>query len=111
MVRYMRRYMTMPALAPYVGEELLPGASRQSDEDLLNDVRRYATCGAHAVGSCRMGRDNTAVVDERLRVRGVEGLRVVDCSVMPGTVSGNTSGPAMAVGWRASDLILEDARR
>jgi len=110
MVRYMRRYMTMPALAPYVGEELLPGAARQSDEDLLEDVRRYATCGTHAVGSCRMGRDNTAVVDERLRVRGVEGLRVVDCSVMPGTVSGNTSGPAMAVGWRASDLILEDRK-
>jgi choline dehydrogenase len=111
MVRYMRRYMTMPALAPYVGEELLPGASRQSDAELLEAVRRYATCGTHAVGSCRMGRDNTAVVDERLRVRGVEGLRVVDCSVMPSTVSGNTSGPAMAVGWRASDLILEDARR
>jgi choline dehydrogenase-like flavoprotein len=111
MVRYMRRYMTMPALAPYVGEELLPGTSRQSDEDLLEDVRRYATCGTHAVGSCRMGRDNAAVVDGRLRVRGVEGLRVVDCSVMPNTVSGNTSGPAMAVGWRASDLILEDGLR
>jgi choline dehydrogenase-like flavoprotein len=111
MVRYMRRYMTMPALAPYVGEELLPGVARQSDAEILEDVRRYATCGTHAVGSCRMGRDNTAVVDERLRVRGLEGLRVVDCSVMPTTVSGNTSGPAMAVGWRASDLILEDARR
>jgi choline dehydrogenase len=110
MVRYMRRFMTMPALARYVGEELLPGAARQSDEELLEDVRRYATCGTHAVGSCRMGRDNTAVVDGRLRVRGVEGLRVVDCSVMPTTVSGNTSGPAMAVAWRASDLILEDAR-
>ena len=110
MVRYMRRYMTMPALAAYVGEELAPGAARQSDEELLEDVRRYATCGTHAVGSCRMGRDNTAVVDDRLRVRGVEGLRVVDCSVMPTTVSGNTSGPAMAVGWRASDLILADGK-
>jgi choline dehydrogenase-like flavoprotein len=56
-----------------------------------------------------MGRDATAVVDERLRVRGVTGLRVVDCSVMPGLISGNTNGPAMATGWRAADLILQDA--
>jgi choline dehydrogenase len=111
MVKYMRRYLAQPALAPYVGEELQPGARRQSDEDLLEAVRRLATCGLHAVGTCRMGRDNAAVVDERLCVRGVVGLRVVDCSVMPATVSGNTNGPAMALGWRASDLILKDRRQ
>jgi len=111
MVKYMRRYLAQPALARFVGEELAPGARFQSDEDILDAVRRLATCGLHAVGSCRMGRDNAAAVDERLRVRGVEGLRVADCSVMPTTVSGNTSGPAMAVGWRASDLILEDRRQ
>jgi choline dehydrogenase-like flavoprotein len=57
-----------------------------------------------------MGRDEASVVDERLRVRGVQGLRIADCSVMPGLISGNTNAPAMATGWRASDLILEDAR-
>ena len=67
-----------------------------------------ALCGTHAVRSCRMVTDHRSVVDERLRVRGAEGLRVVDCSVMPGIVSGNTIGPAMALAWRAADLIIAD---
>jgi choline dehydrogenase len=104
----MRRYMAQPALEPYLGEELVPGAKCADDEDLLRYARRTALCGLHAVGSCRMGRDDRAVVDERLQVRGVEGLRVVDCSVMPGLVSANTNGPAMALAWRAADLMLAE---
>lgn len=111
MVRYMRDYMRQPAIAPYVGEELVPGAKVESDEDILQAFRRLSLCGTHAVATCRMGNDNRAVVDDRLRVRGVDGLRVVDCSIMPSPVSGNTNAPAMAVGWRASDLIIEDRRR
>jgi choline dehydrogenase-like flavoprotein len=108
MVRVMRRWMSQKALAPYLGQELVPGAACQSDEDILRAFRRLSLCGTHAVATCRMGRDPDSVVDERLRVRGVAGLRVVDCSVMPATVSGNTNGPAMALGWRAADLIIAD---
>lgn len=110
MVRYMRRYMRQDALAPYVGEEIVPGAACQSDEEILSAFRRLSLCGTHAVATCRMGDDDQSVVDERLRVRGVNGLRVVDCSVMPAPVSGNTNGPAMALAWQAAKLILADAR-
>jgi len=110
MVRYVRRYVSQPALAEVIASEVSPGAAIESDEDILAMVRASALCGTHAVRTCRMGRDERSVVDERLRVRGVHGLRVVDCSVMPGLISGNTNGPAMATGWRAADLILEDAR-
>lgn len=108
MVRYMRRYMAQPALAPYAGEELVPGVACESDADILQAFRRLSLCGTHAVATCRMGSDNAAVVDERLRVRGVSGLRVVDCSVMPSPVSGNTNGPAMALAWHAATLIAQD---
>ncbi|MDD3352097.1 GMC family oxidoreductase N-terminal domain-containing protein [Zoogloea sp.] len=108
MFRYMREYMRRPALSRYVGEELGPGVKCESDEDILHLFRQASLCGTHAVASCRMGRDADAVVDERLRVRGVRGLRVADCSVMPAPISGNTNGPAMALGWQASSLILAD---
>jgi choline dehydrogenase len=111
LVRYIRRYASQKALAPYIEEEMRPGAGISSDADILAVAQRQASCGTHAVRSCRMGRDDRSVVDERLRVRGVDHLRVVDCSIMPGLVSGNTNGPAMATGWRAADLILEDRRR
>ncbi|MFA7440129.1 MAG: GMC family oxidoreductase N-terminal domain-containing protein [Sphingomonadaceae bacterium] len=110
MVRYMRRYMRQPALSRYVGEELVPGESCESDAEILRAFRRLSLCGTHAVATCRMGGDDRAVVDARLRVRGVEGLRVVDCSVMPAPVSGNTNAPAMALAWRAATLIAEDKR-
>lgn len=108
MVHYMRQYMRQPALARYVGEELVPGPQCQSDEQILKHFRAASLCGTHAIGSCRMGTDADSVVDPHLRVRGVEGLRAADCSVMPALVSANTSGPAMALGWRAADLILGD---
>jgi choline dehydrogenase len=110
LIRQMRRLAGQPALAPYIDHEILPGASVQSDEDILRIFRRLSSSGLHGVGTCRMGDDNSAVVDDRLRVRGIEGLRVVDLSVAPGQISGNTHASAMAIAWRGADLILEDAR-
>jgi choline dehydrogenase-like flavoprotein len=110
LVHYIRRYAAQPALAAFIAAEKMPGETVRTDEDILAAAIRAATCGTHAVRSCRMGRDEASVVDERLRVRGVQGLRIADCSVMPGLISGNTNAPAMATGWRASDLVLEDAR-
>ena len=109
LVKYIREYVKQPALAPYVASEISPGPQYITDEEILAIVSEIALCGTHGVRSCRMGRDEGSVVDERARVRGVHGLRIVDCSVMPGLISGNTNGPAMATGWRAADLILEDA--
>jgi choline dehydrogenase len=110
LVRYMRRYMRQPALQAYVGEELVPGRQCETDEDILNAFRIGSLCGTHAVATCRMGSDAGAVVNPRLQVNGVEHLRVVDCSVMPGLISGNTNAPAMALAWRAAELIRADAR-
>jgi choline dehydrogenase-like flavoprotein len=108
LARFVRRLVAQPALASLVGEELMPGGSAQSDEELIDACARSESC-AHAVGTCRMGPDRLAVVDERLRVHGLHGLRVMDCSVMPTQVSGNTNGPVMAMAWRAADLILQDS--
>ena len=108
LVRKLRAFMAASPLGSMVGEELVPGAAVQSDDEVLAAFRRLSSCGLHAIRSCRMGGDDRAVVDARLRVRGVQGVRVVDCSVIPGHVTGNTNAPAMAIGWRAADLILAD---
>jgi choline dehydrogenase-like flavoprotein len=105
-LRYIRRFAQQTAIAPYLGEELLPGADRQSDADLLDYARRFSRCGTHAVGVCAMGKAPDAVCDPDLRVRGVDGVRVIDCASMPGLVSGNTNGPAMAFAWAAADRML-----
>jgi choline dehydrogenase len=107
-VRVMREYAAKAPLADMIAEETMPGAAYQTDEQILKAYDDFGTCGYHAVGSCRMGRDDAAVVDPRLRVRGVEGLRVMDTSIMPVIPSGNTNGPTMAMAWRAADLILAD---
>ncbi len=109
MVKAMRAFMDSPPLGNRVGEELLPGRDIASDEKILDFFRRYSTCGLHGLGTCRMGDGEGSVVDPALRVRGVEGLRVADCSVVPGHITGNTNAPAMAIGLRASKLILNDA--
>ncbi|HET8613650.1 MAG TPA: GMC family oxidoreductase N-terminal domain-containing protein [Sphingomonas sp.] len=109
MMRYMRRYMAQPAIAPFLEEESFPGARHETDEELFELFRRLSTCGTHAVASCRMGSDNAAVVDPDLRVNGVRGVRVVDCSVMPSLVSGNTNAPAMALAWAAAERIQATA--
>ena len=94
------------ALKPYVAEEYRPGKSAQTDEDLLEFARNYGATIFHPSGTCKMGNDAMAVVDDRLRVRGVEGLRVVDCSIMPTVTSGNTHAPAVMIAEKAADLIL-----
>lgn len=110
LVRAMRAFMAAPPLGRMIGAELVPGAQIASDEDILASFRRLSSCGLHAIRSCRMGNDDRAVVDPRLRVNGVEGVRVADCSVMPGHVTGNTNAPAMALGLRGAGLVLEDRR-
>jgi len=106
--RFMRRWLVQAPLAPYLAEETTPGAEVQSDEEIIDAFARRGQSGYHACGTCRMGTDVRAVVDDRLRVRGVTGLRVVDLSFLPTMISGNTNGPMMALAWRASDLILAD---
>jgi choline dehydrogenase-like flavoprotein len=109
--RLVRRLASQPALAPFIAEEKAPGPAVQSDEEILDVFRTRGQSGYHAMGTCRMGADASAVLDGRLRVRGASGLRVVDLSVVPGPISGNTNGPTMAIAARAADLILEDARQ
>lgn len=105
--RFIRKLFAHPLLQEHIAEETSPGPSVETDEEILDAARRDQTC-QHAVGTCRMGNDGMAVLDERLRVRGVEGLRVMDLSAMPTQVSGNTNGPVIAMAWRGSELILED---
>jgi choline dehydrogenase len=106
--RYMRAFMAQPALRPYIGAETMPSAGCREGADFLSGLKFLLSSGLHGTGTCRMGAPDNSVVDARLRVHGISGLRVVDCSAMPGTVSANTNGPAMAFGLRASKLILED---
>ncbi len=105
-----RRLAATSALSPYIVEELVPGPPVQTDAELLESARSTATTIYHPVGTCKMGTDPRAVVDARLRVRGVRGLRVVDASIMPTLVSGNTNAPAIMIGEKAASMILEDAR-
>lgn len=104
-VRYMRKILQQPAIAPFVGKELLPGAAYTTDDQIIDAVRLFGRSGTHAVASCAMGSDMNSVLDAELRVRGVAGLRVADCSAMPGLVSGNTNAAAMALAWRAAQVI------
>ena len=109
-IRVMRDYAAQAPLAALIAEETMPGPAYQSDAEILDAYDRFGTCGYHAVGSCRMGSDPGSVVDPKLRVRGVAGLRVMDTSIMPAIPAGNTNGPTMAMAWRAADLILADAK-
>lgn len=104
-VRYVRKLVAQPALAPYLQQEISPGAAVDSDEKILDAFHQLSRCGLHAVGVCRMGGSEDDVCDSRLRVRGVHGVRVIDCSVMPGLVSGNTNAPAMALAWHAASMM------
>ena len=105
-----RDLMAKPAIARYIDHEMSPGKTVQTDDEWLHFARENGQTIYHPIGTCRMGSDADAVVDPRLRVNGVTGLRVVDASVFPSMVSGNTQGAVMAVAERACDLILEDAR-
>lgn len=107
-VRVVRRWAAQSALAPLIEAETMPGPEYETDAQILAAYDKYGTCGYHAVGSCRMGKDAGSVVDPRTRVRGVDGLRVVDTAIMPVIPAGNTQGPTMAMAWRAAGLILAD---
>lgn len=104
----MRELFAQEPIAGYVDHETVPGPSVVADDDVIDAGLDQGYCGYHAVGTAAMGPDDDDVLDPRLRVRGVEGLRVVDCSAMPTMVSGNLNGPMMAMAWRAADLILQD---
>lgn len=101
-----RRIANSPALAPFRGKEYWPGEAVRNRDDMIAAVRDWAETIYHPVGTCRMGADPASVVDPELRVRGVEGLRVVDASVMPTLISGNTNAPTMMIAEKASDMIL-----
>jgi choline dehydrogenase len=109
-VKAARRIASTPAMQTYVKRELKPGPEAEDDDALLDFCRRAGATIFHPTGTCRMGSDPMAVVDARLRVHGVGGLRVIDCSAMPTLVSGNTNAPAVMMAEKAVDMIREDAR-
>lgn len=107
-VRWIRKLAAQPSLQRFAAAEIFPGPNVSSDTEIVDAFHQFGNCGFHAVSTCAMGADASAVLDPRLRVRGVEGLRVADISAMPSMPSGNTQAPAMAFAWRASEMILED---
>jgi choline dehydrogenase len=108
-IKLARRLIAAHAFDPYRGDELLPGPAVQSDAELEASVRANAQTIYHPVGTCKMGRDERAVVDPELRVHGVTGLRVVDASIMPVIVNANPNAPTIAIAEKAADLILASA--
>jgi choline dehydrogenase len=110
-MRLARKFTQQPALAPYVAEEIIPGPATNTDAEFEANIRQTANSNLHPVGTCRMGPDGDSVVDPRLRVHGVAGLRVADAAIMPTVPAGNTNAPTIMIGEKAADMILEDARR
>jgi choline dehydrogenase len=108
-LKRLRVVMSQPTIRRFIAEERMPGTQCVSDADLLAYARATGTTVYHPTSTCRMGSDATAVVDERLRVRGLERLRVVDASIMPTVVSGNTNAAAVMIGEKGADMILQDA--
>ncbi len=109
-MKLLRRVMNQPVMRKYIAEERAPGEQCASDADLLAFARQTGTTVYHPTSTCRMGSDPNAVVDERLRVRGFERLRVIDASIMPTVVSGNTNAAAVMIGEKGADMVLADAR-
>lgn len=110
-VHAIRNVMAQDSLATVIEEEMDPGPHIQSDAEIGEWVKRVVTTMWHPVGTCRMGQDARAVVDARLRVRGVDGLRVIDASIMPNITSGNTNAPTQALARHATAMLVEDLRR
>jgi len=106
--RTMRNIVHQSPIAELLAAEIQPGEVVEGDDEILNSAFRYGGTGYHASGAVAMGPDETAPLDSRLRVRGVHNLRVVDVSVMPAMISGNLNAPAMAMAWRAAELILDE---
>ena len=112
-LRLARKVAAQPALGKYQPEEFMPGAALQTDEELVRAAGDIGTTIFHPVGTCRMGSagDSAAVVDSRLRVRGVSGLRIIDASIMPTITSGNTNSPTLMIAEKAAAILREDRRR
>lgn len=109
-VKFARAMTQTEALKPFIVREHVPNTDPQSDEQLLDCARNISQTIYHPTSTCRMGQDSQAVVDDRLRVKGIRGLRVADASVMPAITSGNTNAPTIMIAEKASDMILEDRR-
>jgi choline dehydrogenase len=110
-LRMARRLFAAPVLKRYVVGENLPGGDVQTDDELLDYARQYGSTVFHATCTCKMGNDAMAVVDDRLRVRGLEGLRVIDASVMPTVTSTNTNAPTIMIAEKGAAMILEEAQQ
>jgi choline dehydrogenase len=110
-IKLARQIVTQPAIAPFISNETTPGAAAADDSALLEFVRRAAFSAFHVAGSCKMGTDAQAVVDPRLRVRGITGLRIADASIMPNLPSANTNAATIMIAEKAADMIREDRRR
>jgi choline dehydrogenase-like flavoprotein len=108
-VRLIRRIVATKAMQEYCGAEVQPGSQVQSDEEILDFIRAKAETAYHPTCTCKMGNDAMAVVDDRLKVHGIERLRVADGSIMPTLISGNTNGPCMMIGEKCADMVLADA--
>ena len=109
-LRFARKLAEQPSLKPWVAEEIHPGPKCTSDEDMIEDLRNRGVSNLHPVGTCRMGVGTDAVVDPRLRVIGIRGLRVADASIMPQVVGGNTNAPSIMIGEKCAAMVLEDAK-
>jgi choline dehydrogenase-like flavoprotein len=105
-IRLARKILASPSFDDYRGAELNPGPDAQSDEEILAKCKEKLGLVYHPVGTCKMGSDEMAVVDDRLKVHGLEGLRVVDASIMPTLIGGNTNAPTMVIAEKAADMIL-----
>jgi choline dehydrogenase len=108
-VKFLRKIAAAEPLAGLIAEELRPGATCVSDEELIFDIRQRSGTVYHPSCACRMGKDpKTSVVDPHLRVHGTQHLRVCDASIFPSLIAGNTNAPSMMVGWRGAEIILND---
>jgi choline dehydrogenase len=108
-LKLLRRIMRQPAMRRYIAEERAPDSGCTNDADLLAFARAAGTTVFHPTSTCRMGGDPTAVVDERLRVHGIDRLRVIDGSIMPTVVSGNTNAAIVMIAEKGADMVLQDA--
>lgn len=104
-VRTIRKVLSQSSIANLIESERLPGPAAQSDAEIMAYIRQYSCCDYHPVGTCKMGNDEESVVDSELRVHGIERLRVIDSSIMPVLISGNTNGPTMMIGEKGADLV------
>jgi len=109
-LRLIRDWFNQPSPTRHVVAETVPGPDVQSDDEFLHFAREAGTTVFHASCSCRMGPDAMSVVDDRLRVKGIDGLRVIDASVMPAVTSTNTNAPTIMIAEKGADMIKEDAR-